>query len=194
MLAAVPVVGVASIAGVGWTCVLRQDGLLGAGPKVSDALPLLQLAGADAQPLTRVAVAWLLAGLMSGLAMYRWRRIRRALFAGVLGTLLLAMGSDASFALARNLKLSHVLSSRAPGLGMWLEAVLFAAGATIPSTLARRPSGLGAAVGNIALATHEHRNASDDDRDRNRMSEDGCGSGSERFAEVGYPTRERDQR
>ena len=77
MLAAVPVVGVASIAGVGWTYVLRQDGLLGAGPKVSDALPLLQLAGADAQPLTRVAVAWLLAGLMSGLAMYRWRRIRR---------------------------------------------------------------------------------------------------------------------
>ena len=50
------------LAGYGWLYVLRGLGWLGAGPAVGDALPLLQLAGFDGQPLLRVVVAWLLAG------------------------------------------------------------------------------------------------------------------------------------
>src|SRR5581483_5207854 len=54
-----PVVVVALLVGIGWLYVLRGLGWFGFGPRVHDSLPLLQLAGFDAQPLARLAVGWL---------------------------------------------------------------------------------------------------------------------------------------
>jgi enterochelin esterase-like enzyme len=50
---------------------------------------------------------------------------------------LLLLASDASFALARNLRLSDVLLNRAPGIGPWVEGLLLAAGST---AVWRRPA------------------------------------------------------
>ena len=46
----------------------------------------------------------------------------------ILGPLFLLLASDASFALARNLRLSDVLLNRAPAIGPWIEGLLLAAG------------------------------------------------------------------
>lgn len=152
----------AVLAGVGWLYVLRGLGWFTAGPDVPDALPLLQLAGSDAQPLARVLVAWLTTGAVAGVAI-RWiPRMWRATIAGATGAVLLFVFSQASYAVARNDRLSDVLFSRRPGLGPWLEALLLAAGCALPATSADRrlrrdrrqllPFGLGAG---------EHRNASE---------------------------------
>ncbi len=126
------------VAGTGLLYGLREFGWFAAGPRVPDAIPLLQLAGFDGQPLARVAVAWLLAGLMFGTALGAVRPLPRAAVAGLLGTLLLVVASNASFALARNLPYGSVLESRGPGLGPWLEGVVFAAGVALPGLVALR--------------------------------------------------------
>ena len=129
------------LAGLGWLYVLRGLGWLAAGPPVRDALPLLQLAGFDRQPLARVCVAWLLAGLVTALAL-RWiSRPRRAALAATAGILLLLVASQASFALTRNLKFSEVVWSRRPGFGPVLEALLFATGCALLSCRAGRERG-----------------------------------------------------
>ncbi|HET9718877.1 MAG TPA: serine hydrolase [Solirubrobacteraceae bacterium] len=127
---------VASLIGVmvtiGLAYTLRGEGLLAAGPRVPDALPLLQLAGFDAQPLLRITVAAALAGLAVGLALTRIDRPRRIMIVGLASLLLLLIGSDASFALARNLRFERVLLNRTPPLGPWLEAVLLSAASALP--------------------------------------------------------------
>lgn len=125
----------ALIAGLGWLYVLRGLGWLAIGPRVGDSLPLLQLAGFAGQPLARVVVAWLMAGVVAGMALARLPRLRRTVLAALLGFAVLLLASEASFALARNLRFSDVLSSRSPGAGAWLEAALFAFGAAIPGRL-----------------------------------------------------------
>ncbi len=118
---------------------LRQLRLLTVGPRVGDALPLLQLAGFDGQPFARVLVATLLVGLVLGGALIRLDRQRRVALVGVFVLLLLLTGSDASYALARNLRFGGVLLHRAPGLGAWLEAVLLTAACAIPGPMSRLP-------------------------------------------------------
>jgi hypothetical protein len=120
------------LAGVGWLYLLRSLGWFTLGPRLGDSLPLLHLAGFDGQPLVRDAVAWLLAGIVFGLALIRIAPWRRALLAGVLGLALLLFASQAAFALAENLRLSAVLVDRAPGVGPWFEALVFAAGSALP--------------------------------------------------------------
>ena len=109
-------------------------GWLSGPPRVANALPLLQLAGFDAQPLPRVIVAWVLAGVAFGVLAHRMRPLRRAGLATVIALLVLLFASDASLALARNDRLSDVLSATVPGLGAWLEAALFALGAVLPGS------------------------------------------------------------
>jgi hypothetical protein len=127
-----PVIFVALLAGEGWLYALRSVGWFSSGPMVGDALPLLQLAGFDRQPLSRVVVAWLLAGIMLGIPLYRTPRRWRALFVASVALVLLFVASQASFALTRNLRFSDVLWTRLPGLGPWLEALLLVAGCCLP--------------------------------------------------------------
>jgi enterochelin esterase-like enzyme len=126
------------LAGFGLLYRLRGLHWGNAGLPIGDSLPLLQLAGFASQPLARIAAAWLLAGVVFGLALIRVRPLRRAAVAATLGTLLLLFASDAAFALARNLRLADVLSTRDPGTGPWWEGMLFALGAWLPHSLPRR--------------------------------------------------------
>lgn len=72
-------------AAVGWLYLLRDAGALRSGPALRDALALDRLAGRDAQPLLRVLVAFVPAGLFVGLALRALTplgRTARALIAG----------------------------------------------------------------------------------------------------------------
>ncbi len=120
--------GVCSLVAVGLLYSLRGLQPLAIGPAVPDALPLLQLAGFDAQPLAATVVAGLAAGSVLGLALRRASRSARLVSVAILGPLFLLLASDVSFALARNLRLSDVLLNRAPGIGPWIEGLLLAAG------------------------------------------------------------------
>jgi enterochelin esterase-like enzyme len=130
------VIGVLS--GVGLLYSLRQLRWLTVGPSVPDALPLLQLAGFAGQPFGRVLAAWVPAGVVLGLALIRFPAARRALLIVLFGAVLLLLASDASDALARNLRLGNVLLNREPGLGPWVECLLLAAGAALPRAWSRR--------------------------------------------------------
>jgi hypothetical protein len=176
------------LAGFGWLYALRGLGWLAVGPRVGDSLPLLQLAGFDGQPLLRVVIAWLPAGAVAGLALVRVSPLRRAVLLGTLGLIVLLFASQASYALARNLRLSSVLSDRTPGLGAWLEGGLFAAGSVLGSVarlgrpLARRQArrsrgqGIGsrlAGIRDLRLGDRQHRDASEHHRDRDQVQDDG---------------------
>ena len=52
---------------------------------------------------------------------------------------LLLFQSDASYALAHNLRLGAVLASRSPGPGPWLEGLLVVAGCVAVRAIARLP-------------------------------------------------------
>ena len=121
-------VAVCSLIAVGLLYSLRGVQPLATGPSVPDALPLLQLAGFDAQPLSAFLVSGLAAGAVVGAALSRASRSSRFVFVAIVGSLLLILASDASYALARNLRLDEVLLNRAPGIGPWLEGLLLAAG------------------------------------------------------------------
>ena len=121
-------VAVCSLVAVGLLYSLRGVQPLATGPSVPDALPLLQLAGFDAQPLSAFLVSGLAAGAVLGAALSRASRSSRFVFVAIVGSLLLILASDASYALARNLRLDEVLLNRAPGIGPWLEGLLLAAG------------------------------------------------------------------
>ena len=125
------------LTGFGLLYGLRGLHWLAVGPRIRDALPLLQLAGYDGQPLARVAAAWLAAGLIFGLALIQVSSRRLVLTTSVVGVLLLLFASDAAYALADNLRLSHVLWVRAPAVGPWFEGLLFAVGSTLPRWIVR---------------------------------------------------------
>jgi hypothetical protein len=131
------------LSGLGLLYLLRDASVLAIGSPVPDSLPLLQLAGFDSQPLVLLAAAWLTVGMILGVASSWIAPLRRAIATGALGLVVLLLTSDASFALARNLRFEHVLWHRAPGLGPWVEALLLAAGSVLPSLIARvRPTAI----------------------------------------------------
>jgi hypothetical protein len=121
-----------ALATVGLLYALRGQQWLRLGPSVPDALPLLQLAGFDAQPLALVITSAVAAGAVLGLALIRVERARRVVAVALLASALMLVASDASYALARNLRFGHVLLDRAPGLGPWLEGLLLALGCALP--------------------------------------------------------------
>jgi hypothetical protein len=128
----------APVISIGLLYSLRQARVFAVGPHVADALPLLQLAGFDGQPLLRVLVALLAVGMVVGLVMIRVRPSRRALIAGAVALPILLFASDASYALARNLRLTDVLTGHAPGLGSWVEALILAVGCGIVGVVPAR--------------------------------------------------------
>jgi enterochelin esterase-like enzyme len=126
---------VSVLVGVGLLYAFRGLGWLTVGPRVPDSLPLLALAHHDAQPFARVALAWVATGAAFGI-LTAWIAPRRRALVVPPALILLLVASDASFALAENLRLTSVLWSRIPPSGAWLEALLFAAGAVIPQRFA----------------------------------------------------------
>lgn len=129
---------IGTLSGVGLLYGLRQFHWLAVGPSIPDALPLLQLPGFAGQPAARVIVAWIPAGVVLGLALIRFPAPRRTLLILMFGAVLLLFASDASYALARNLRLGSVLLHREPGLGPWVECLLLAAGGALPWGWGRR--------------------------------------------------------
>ena len=180
-LGALVVVIAGLLAGTGWLYALRGLHVLALGPRVADALPLLQLASADGQPAVRVIVAWLLAGALTGVAMVGTPPARRAGFAGLAGLVVLLIASQAADALARNLPFSHVLFTRTPGFGPVLEALSFGVGCALPRARERgdgrlrRRRSVAAVLGGFddrRLDGGEHRHAAEDERDRAQVRAD----------------------
>jgi hypothetical protein len=134
----VVIIAAGLLAGTGWLYVLRGLHWLRVGPRIPDALPLLQLAAADGQPLVRVLVAWILAGALTGVALAEVAPHRRAGLALVVALVVLLVASQASYALARNVAFFSSLFSRSPGLGPVLEACAFALGCWLPRPIDRR--------------------------------------------------------
>ena len=123
----------ASITSIGLAYELRGLGWFSAGPSVPDALPLLQLAGFAGQPAARVLAAALLSGAALGLVLSRLRPWTRAVLIALTAAFALLLASDASYALAHNLRFWPVAVQRTPGLGPWLEALALGAGSALPS-------------------------------------------------------------
>ncbi|MDQ6749194.1 MAG: hypothetical protein M3Z33_00335 [Actinomycetota bacterium] len=113
---------------MGWLYLLRDLGLLDAGPKLGGALPLEQLARADDQPLLRLGLAWLPAGLVAGLAL-AWapgaRRIPRAFaVVGVALVLLFVTGAAADAIAISSNDIVGRIPEQASHAGMWMELAL----------------------------------------------------------------------
>jgi hypothetical protein len=104
----------AVLGATGWLYLLRDVGALDAGPRVRGALPLQQLAGGDAQPLLRVVLAWLPAGVIAGLALARLTRLglaaRAATVALVSGLLLVGAGAGEDAAAISDPVPSHLVA------------------------------------------------------------------------------------
>lgn len=166
-----------AVCGFGWLYFLRGIGWFAAGPSVGDALPLLQLAGFDPQPLLRVIIAWLAAGVIAGLLTWRIAPGRRAIAFALLGALILFAASQGAYALARNLRFTDVLFGHLPGSGAFVEAAVLAAGSYLPGGVVGRRQRSAAAPGRSLLGGRhrrlgpsEHRDASEDDRDDHQLA------------------------
>jgi hypothetical protein len=183
----VVVVTAGLLAGTGWLYVLRGLHWFRVGPRVSDSLPLLQLAAADGQPLLRVLVAWLLAGLLAGVALVQTPPRRRAASALVIGLIVLLIDSQASYALARNVNFGDIALSHAPGTGPVLEAMAFALGCWLPRPSHRRERMGGRRRSLVSLLSgfddrvlrgREDGQAGQHDGDRHQVSDGRAGSGA----------------
>lgn len=134
-IAGLVIVLLVTAGGIGWLYTLRRVGLLDAGPRLAEALPLQRLAGGAAQPVMRLVCAWLPAGVVAGLALravgFRrpWTRAAWA-FAGTL-VLLLAVGAVADAVTASDPLTRHI-GAQPQRLATWLGAGLVAAGAALP--------------------------------------------------------------
>ena len=182
VMATVMIVLAGLLVGTGWLYVLRGLHWLGIGPRVSDSLPLLQLAAFDGQPVLRVLVAWLLAGALTGVALSAtppWRRVAPAL---ALALIALLFAAQASYALTRNISLSATVLSHGPGAGPVLEAIAFAVGCWLPRRLgdrdrtrASRPAlpSLSAGSDDRGVSGSERGNSGQHDRDREPVSHAG---------------------
>jgi hypothetical protein len=122
----------ATLAGVGWLYLLRGAGVLDLGPHVREALPLQRLAGQDAQPLGRLVVAWLPAGLVAGAGLralgIRRRLARVALAAVPCLALLMLLGATAD-AITETEAITMHLGAQPGRLAIWVAAALLGLGA-----------------------------------------------------------------
>jgi hypothetical protein len=148
---------VAVCAGVGWLYLLRDSAVLDAGPYVKGALPLEELASAGAQPLLRMALAWLPAGIAAGVALGVLTRMRPA-WVGVactaLGFVILGVTTTGSEALIHNERVSNHIGGALGRPGLWTAVALIAVGSFVGALLARgrRPRAASAVAGRTSLA------------------------------------------
>lgn len=138
---AVLLVVLAAVAGgIGWLYALRHVGVLKAGPRLADALPLQRLAGGAAQPLLRVVVAWLPAGLVAGVGVGLVSRLRRPVRGAAVFALALAIVlavAAASDSLTRNEPIRRHLHEQPHRAATWLAAGLMALGAVLAPRMGR---------------------------------------------------------
>lgn len=118
----------ALVAGMGWLYLLRDLGWLDAGPRLAGALPLEQLARADDQPLARIALAWLPAGAVAGLALAAVGtapRLRRGLTIAMLALVLLFVTGATADAIAISADdVVDRIPDQAANAGAWAELAL----------------------------------------------------------------------
>jgi hypothetical protein len=127
------------LGGIGWLYLLRHAGGLG-GPALAEALPLQRLAGGAAQPLGRIAAAWLPAGLVAGALLARAgfaRRLPRAALLFALAAPLLMVLGGASDAITESDPLGAYMSAQPLRPAIWVAAALLALGAAVPGARRR---------------------------------------------------------
>ena len=130
MLAAFLLALAALFAGIGILYLIRDSGL-GFGTKVHDALPLEQLAGKDAQPLSHLVIAWVPAGFVAGLALLSLTKlgaVARTVSLTFLSAITLLLAGAISDSIQVNDPLSPHLSPQLHRGGTWLAVALFALG------------------------------------------------------------------
>jgi hypothetical protein len=131
VLGTIVAVTAAVVAGTGWLYLMRHTSVLAVGPSFRGALPLQQLAGGSAQPLGRMAAAWIPAGLALGMSLAwitglpRWAR---AAIAALGAIVLLPPASVVSDAIAQNEPLASHIRGGATRPGVWLAIALLVAG------------------------------------------------------------------
>jgi hypothetical protein len=121
-------------AGVGVLYLVRREGLLAIGPDIRGALPLQQLAGGEAQPLLRMLLAWVPAGLVAGIGLALLTRLgqlaRAAVLSALAATILLLAGAAAD-AIAISDPLGPHLLPQLTRAGWWMSVALFAIGSLL---------------------------------------------------------------
>lgn len=137
----------APVAGVGLLYLLRRAGVAYLGPSVPGALPLEQLARADAQPLARMVLAWVPVGLVTGGVIAAFTRSARgaALAAmALVAALVLVASSGVSDSVTNNEPLTLHLTTPLGVAGTWVSLALLvigaAGGAVAATATARAPS------------------------------------------------------
>lgn len=131
---------IAPVAGVGLLYLLRGAHVAGSGPSVPGSLPLEQLAGADAQPLARLALAWLIVGLASGALLAAFTRSSPAFtlpLTAVIAEAVLIVSAGVSDAVAYNLPLASRLDWPLRDSGTWLAVAFLVIGAAVAEAIAR---------------------------------------------------------
>jgi lysylphosphatidylglycerol synthetase-like protein (DUF2156 family) len=126
---------------IGLLYLLRDAHLLSAGTRLAGALPLQQLAGDAAQPLARIAVACVLAGLSAGVVLgllTRARPLLVGLAGGALAWAVLVGTGAASDAIASALRVADRLGPQLHHGGLWAETIALAAGLLAGSWATRR--------------------------------------------------------
>jgi hypothetical protein len=134
-LALAATVVVVVLAGTGWLYLLRGSGALAFGPALAEALPLQRLAGGAAQPLARIAAAWVPTGLVAGALLARAGFARRAVRAGLLfagAAALLIVLSGVSDAITESDPLASHMGAQPGRAAIWTTAALLALGAAVP--------------------------------------------------------------
>src|SRR5581483_3700680 len=114
---------VAVAAAVGWLYLLDRVHALSIGPRAGGALPLEELASRGAQPLGRMVLAWVPAGVAAALALLKLARTRGTVaVAGVsfITTVLLFVSTAVSEALARNERVTEHLDPALSRSGLWV--------------------------------------------------------------------------
>jgi hypothetical protein len=131
----------ALFAGVGILYLMREAGAFGIGPDVRGALPLEQLAGGDAQPLFHMAIAWVPAGFVAGLAflfLTGLGPLARTISLAALAAACLLLAGGLSDSIAVNDPLSPHLAPQLTRGGTWIAVALFALGSLCAGLLPHR--------------------------------------------------------
>lgn len=128
------------VAGVGWLYLLKDTGFLEGFAPVRGALPLQQLAGDSAQPLSRLLIVWLPCGVTAGFmlrAVGLPNRPLRAFGAALITYGLLVATGALSDAVAYSTRISSNISFQFNRPGTMVATLLMAVGALVAGSRRR---------------------------------------------------------